>query len=258
MLDVVIWGLVQGLTEFLPISSSGHLILVPAFLSEMGMEVGEPELAVSAVLHLGTLLAVLVYYRHDLAKLLRFGRDPEARTILWLLFVGTLPALVGLPLASSLDTFDDDPRRVAMAMLATSAVLWVGTFLTVGSRRLEEGRLPDAVVVGIAQALALVPGISRSGMTITAGLGRRFSREQAARYAFLLSIPTIAGGGLISLTEVSGSGSVGALELLVGTATAAISGYAAIAILLRTLAKVGFLPFAVYTLVVAVTGIVIF
>lgn len=257
MLDVVIWGLVQGLTEFLPISSSGHLILVPAFLSELGFEVGEPALAVTAVLHLGTLLAVLVYYRHDILKLLRFGRDPEARTILWLLFLGTLPALVGLPLADSLDAFDDDPQRVAMAMLVTAGVLFVGTFLTVGTRVLERGRIPDAILVGLAQATALVPGISRSGMTITAGLGRRFSREEAARYAFLLSVPTIAGGGLLSLTEAAGSG-VEPLELVVGLVTAALSGYAAIAILLRTLARVGFLPFAIYALIVAVTGILVF
>jgi undecaprenyl-diphosphatase len=256
VLDVVIWGLVQGLTEFLPISSSGHLVLVPAFLQELGFSVAEPDLAVSAVLHLGTLLAVLVYYRRDLLKLAHLGTDPEARRVLGLLALGTVPALIGLPLAEALDTFQSDPRRVAGALLVTSAVLYVGTFLTVGSRRLEEGRVPDAVIVGVAQAMALVPGISRSGMTITAGIGRGFRGEEAARYAFLLAIPTIAGGGLISLLDVAGTDADLSL-LAVGMTVAAISGYAAIGILLRALATVGFLPFAIYTTVVGVLGLIV-
>lgn len=256
MLDVVIWGLVQGLTEFLPISSSGHLVLVPAFLQELGFTVSEPDLAVSAVLHLGTLLAVLVYYRRDLVKLAHIGTDPEARRVLGLLALGTVPAVIGLPLAESLDSFQDDPRRVAGALLVTSAVLYVGTFLTVGLRKLEEGRVPDAVIVGVAQAVALVPGISRSGMTITAGIGRGFRREEAARYAFLLAIPTIAGGGLISLLDVAGTDTDLSL-LAVGLAVAAVSGYAAIGILLRALATVGFLPFAIYTTVVGVLGLIV-
>ncbi|MFO7548399.1 MAG: undecaprenyl-diphosphate phosphatase [Acidimicrobiia bacterium] len=256
MIEVVIWGLVQGLTEFLPVSSSGHLVLVPAFLQALGFDVSVPDLAVSAVLHLGTLLAVIVYYRRDLARLAHLGTDPEARRVLGLLALGTVPAVIGLPLANALDAFQDDPRRVAGAVLVTSAVLYIGTFLTVGSRRLEEGRIPDAVVVGVAQAMALVPGISRSGMTITAGIGRRFRREEAARYAFLLAIPTIAGGGLISLLDVAGTDADLSL-LAVGMAVAALSGHAAIGIVLRALATVGFLPFAIYTTVVGILGLVV-
>ena len=111
MLSAIIWGLVQGLTEFLPISSSGHLVLVPAVLSAAGFELDEPSLAVSAVLHLGTLLAVLVYFRRDVARLLRFRSDGEARRLWVLLVVGTIPALIGLPLENALEGFQDDPLR---------------------------------------------------------------------------------------------------------------------------------------------------
>ena len=257
MLDAVLWGLIQGLTEFLPISSSGHLVLVPAFLTELGWAIDEPELAVNASLHLGTLLAVLLYYRRDLAMLLRPHRHPQAPRILWLLILGTVPALVGLPLESALDDFEESPQRVAGALLVTTAVLVVGWRLRGGDRTLEKGTWRDAVVVGIAQAMALVPGVSRSGMTIAAGLSRRLGRLEAARYSFLLSIPTIAGGGLISLVSLD-AGTTDMAALFVGMAVAFVSGYLAIAVLLRALVRVGLGPFAVYTAAVAVTGLLVF
>lgn len=256
MLDAIIWGLVQGLTEFLPISSSGHLVLVPALLEAAGATVSDPDLATSAVLHLGTLAAVLAYYRSDLVALARFRVDPEARRVLGLLALGTVPALVGLPLEGQIAAFESNPRAVAVALLVTAVILFASTRIPIRSRRLEDGTPLDAVIVGVSQAFSLVPGISRSGSTITAGLSRGLAREQAARYSFLLAIPTIAGGGLLSLGELV-SGGVDLGPILVGFVVALITGYLAIALLLRVLVTRGFSPFVLYCLVVGTVSLVV-
>jgi len=254
--DAIIWGLVQGLTEFLPISSSGHLVLVPALLAKAGIDIGEPSLTVSAVLHLGTLLAVLVFYRTDLIRLAGVRRDPEARRTLGVLALGTVPAVIGLPLRSGLESIEQNPPVVAGALLVTGLILVVAERLPQGARSLEGARASDAIWVGIAQSFALIPGISRSGSTITMATARGFSRAEAARFSFLLAIPTIAGGGLLSVTELDGSdGSVSAI--FVGFVVAAVSGYAAIAVLLRLITTRGFLPFALYCFVVAVIALVV-
>jgi len=257
VLEAIIWGLVQGLTEFLPISSSGHLVIIPAFLAEAGMDVSQPSLAISAVLHLGTLLAVLVYFRKDVARVLKFRTDSEGRTIAKLVAIGTIPALLGLPLESRLESFQNTVANVGWALMVTGVVLVIGQRLSTGERRLSEGRIPDAVTIGIAQAFALIPGISRSGMTISAGNGRRFNPLEAARFSFLLGIPAIAGAGLISLPDLVSSNEVG-LELVVGFVVAALSGYAAIAILLAALRRIGLLPFAAYCLFVGLATVLVF
>jgi undecaprenyl-diphosphatase len=257
VLAAAVWGLVQGLTEFLPVSSSGHLVIVPAFLGELGVEVAPPSLAVSAVLHLGTLLAVLVYYRADVLRVFRLRTDPEGRKIALLVGLGTIPALIGLPLADTLERFQDTVSNVGWALMFTGVVLLVGQRLATGARSLIEGRVPDAVVVGVAQAVALVPGVSRSGMTISAAGGRQFGPIEAARFSFLLGIPAIAGGGLSQLLDLSDSGGFGP-ELLLGMAVAAVSGYLAIAFLIRVLQRVGLVPFAVYCLLVGLATILVF
>lgn len=256
MLSAIIWGLVQGLTEFLPISSSGHLVLVPAFLRAAGFDLEEPSLAVSAVLHLGTLLAILIYFRADIVRLFRFRTDGESRRLWILLVIGTLPALVGLPLEGTLERLQDDPRNVGIALLGTCLLLLVGSRLAGGQRHLDEARPLDALVIGLFQALALIPGISRSGSTIVAGSGRGLTPLEAARYSFLLGIPTIAGGGLLSLVRISDTGVVDA-SLMVGLAVAAVSGYAAISVLLAALRRVGLIPFALYAAVVGTAAIVL-
>ena len=256
MFDAIIWGLVQGLTEFLPISSSGHLVLVPALLAEMGIDIGEPSLAVSAVLHLGTLLAVLVFYRTDILRLARVRSDPEARRTLRLLAIGTIPAVIGLPLRSSLETIEGTPTLVAIALLATGLILIVAELLPTGTSTLEGAKTGDAISVGIAQAFALIPGISRSGSTIAMATARGFSRTEAARFSFLLAVPTIAGAGLLSLLDLdSGDGS--ATSIFAGFVAAAVSGYAAIAILLKLITTRGFLPFAAYCFVIGTTAIIV-
>ncbi|MFQ5523007.1 MAG: undecaprenyl-diphosphate phosphatase [Acidimicrobiia bacterium] len=255
MLSAIIWGLVQGLTEFLPISSSGHLVIVPSFLEKLGVEISPPSLAVSAVLHLGTLIAVLAYYRQDILKVLRFRTEPEGRKIALLVAVGTLPAAVGLPLRDSLEAFQRTAANVGWALVATGAILLVGQRLASGVRNLADGRIPDAVVVGIAQAFALVPGISRSGITISAGNGRGFESTEAARFSFLLGIPAIAAAGVTELTEIGGGAAVS--EVIVGLVVSAVSGYAAIAWLLAALRRVGLTPFAIYALVIGVLTVIL-
>jgi len=249
VLAAVIWGLVQGLTEFLPISSSGHLVIVPAFLESLGMDIAPPSLAVSAVLHLGTLIAVLVYFRQDLRKAIRFRTDPEGRRIALLVMVGTLPAAIGIPLEGRLERLQDDVTFVGFALIGTGVILVVGQALARGARRLIDGRVPDAIVVGVAQAVALIPGISRSGMTISAGNGRGFEPTEAARFSFLLGIPAIVGAGLISLPDVLREGGFDA-ELVVGLGVSALFGYLAIALLLASLRRIGLVPFAIYCFVV--------
>lgn len=256
MFDAIIWGLVQGLTEFLPISSSGHLVLVPAFLSELGVDIGEPSLSISAVLHLGTLLAVILYYRTDLMRLAAFRTDPGARWILQLLAIGTVPALVGLPLRSAVESFEADPQRVAIALIVTGVILAIGTRAAAGSRTIEQGTRSDAALIGVAQAFALVPGISRSGSTITAGILRGLDRSEAARFSFLLAIPTIAGGGLLSLGDVAAA-EASLAPIAAGFVVAAVSGYAAIALLLRVLTTRGFSPFVGYCLAVGLIGVAV-
>ncbi len=254
MLSAIVWGLVQGLTEFLPISSSGHLVIVPSFLEKLGVEISPPSLAVSAVLHLGTLIAVLAYYRKDILKVLRFRTEPEGRKIALLVAVGTVPAAVGLPLRDSLEIFQDTATNVGWALMATGVILLIGQRLATGVRSLAEGRIPDAVVVGIAQAVALIPGISRSGITISAGNGRGMEPTEAARFSFLLGIPAIAAAGLTELTGLGGGAT--ASEIIVGLVISAVSGYAAIAGLLAALRRVGLTPFAIYTLAVGLLTVI--
>lgn len=249
MLAAIIWGLVQGLTEFLPISSSGHLVIVPEVLDRLGMDIAPPSLAVSAVLHLGTLIAVLVYFRADVIRALRFRSDPEGRTIALLVLIGTVPALIGLPLRDRIESLQEDVTKVGVALIATGVILVVGQAFAKGRRRLAEGRVPDALVIGVAQAFALIPGISRSGVTIAAGNSQGLEPTEAARFSFLLGIPAIAGAGLLSLPDLFESGAFG-LELVIGLVVAAISGYAAIALLLAVLRRIGLLPFALYCFVV--------
>ena len=253
MLDAILWGLVQGLTEFLPVSSSGHLVLVPAFLG-----VDPPDLATSAVLHLGTLIAVLAYYRKDLVWLVTsFRSDVLARKVTSLLAIGTVPAVVfGVLFEDSISRLQESTTAVGLALMFTGAVLFYISRAATGGTEVEKSTPKDALIIGTAQALALVPGISRSGMTISAGFLRDLTREQAARFAFLLGVPVIFGGGLLQAMDLAGTDSFGP-ELGIGVVVAAVSGYGAIAILIRGLTRWGVRPFAYYCLVVGLIAIVV-
>ncbi len=241
MLDAAFWGLIQGLTEFLPISSSGHLVLVPALLGRDG-----PDLATSAVLHIGTLVAVLVFYRYELREVVRF--TPEGKRLLGFMLLGTIPAgAAGLLLRDPLDSLNEQPKWVAVAMIAMGIAMIASKLLAGGRRRSDEVRPRDAIVMGVGQALALIPGVSRSGATIATGMAEGFEPREGANLAFLLGIPAIAGAGLLNFVDlVRDDGSTIGLELLVGMIVAAAVGYLAIAGLLGLIRRTGLVPFGWY------------
>jgi undecaprenyl-diphosphatase len=246
ILQAAFMGIVQGLTEFLPVSSSAHLILVPRLLGWTDAFLNSA--AFDVMLHVGTLLALLAYFRVDLVRLLRagiaslaartLGDDPERR-LAWLLVVSVIPAaLLGATLESFFDTyFRERPAVVAVLLLAGAAILWLAERQGRRERGLMAMRLRDAIVIGAAQALALFPGTSRSGITIAAGLFLGLERAAAARFAFLMGVPVIAGAGLWKARELLGAQAV-AYEpavLLSGMLAAAVSGTLAITVLLRFL-----------------------
>lgn len=249
MLETAFWGLIQGLTEFLPISSSGHLVLVPALLGQ-----DPPDLATSAMLHLGTLLAVLVYFRRDVLDVARF--NDKGKRLLKLVLIGTVPAAVlGLTLESQFEWLNDRPRAVAIALLFTGVALFSTRWIPRGTRSADEATVKDTIILGFGQALALIPGVSRSGSTISTGLLRGFTHAEAARYSFLLGIPAIAGAGAFEGRALFDAGVAVGSDIIVGVAVAALSGYAAIAFLLRLIGKSGLSPFGVYCMVAAVVAL---
>lgn len=246
-------GLIQGATEFLPISSSGHLLLVPAVIG-----IPEPNLNVIAIAHLGTLLAVVVYFFKDLWAIATaviggvMQGDPlgSANARLgWFIVIGSIPAAVlGLSFEQTLDQTLGTPRFAAGFLLCTAALLLVGERLRTAQRDIATMTWRHAWLIGFAQALALLPGISRSGSTIVAGLLCGFSREAAARYSFLLGTPVILGAGLLALSEVIDSPDLSAqtAPLITTFCFAAVSGFLCIHWLLRWLRIRSLLPFAIY------------
>lgn len=251
-------GAIQGLTEFLPISSKTHLVVVPALLGE-----DPPSLAFIVLLHLGTLVALFAYFARDLLRIVGdLGRPgSDGRRMAVLLVVGTIPAAVmGLVFQETFERLLQRPRQVAFALVITAVVLVAAEWIagTIGGRRRlarplrDTPTVKDAVGIGIAQAFALLPGISRSGVTMGTGLGLGLRRDAAARFSFLLAIPAITGANIIELPDVLADG-IGAPEA-VGFATALVFGYASVAVLLRYLRRWNFLPFAAYCLAFAVVA----
>lgn len=248
LIHAAILGLVQGLTEFLPISSSAHLILVPAFLG--WNDPFADSTAFDVMLHMGTLAALLIYFRTDLWQYLRawlasirdrrIGDDPQRR-IAWLLVISVIPAaILGAAFESSFDTAFRDTTRfawIAVFILVGAALLWLAERWGSRTRGLEQMRPRDAAIIGVGQAIALFPGISRSGVTIATGLFLGLERDAAARFSFLMSVPVIAGAGIWKARTIVGSGlgAAQAGELVVGVLTSAIFGFLAVAFLLSYL-----------------------
>jgi len=250
-LQAVILGIVQGLTEFLPVSSSGHLVLVPWALGW-----GEPGLLFDTVLHWGTLVAVVVYFWDDLWSLIRaWARSvatrkvdtPQAR-LAWLILIATIPAaVIGYLLSDFFESLFSSPAAVGGFLMGTALILAAAEWAYPRIRKVETLRLGDALIVGLAQAAAIAPGLSRSGLTISAGVLRGLGREPAARFSFLLSVPIILGAGLTQVAHALGNpGSAGAFPLALGFASAAISGYLAIHFLLGFVRRQRLWPFAAY------------
>ena len=252
MLHVVWLALLQGLTEFLPISSSAHLILLPRLLDWT-----DQGLAFDVSVHLGTLCAVLWYFRSDLVAMLRdwVGSlvtrqlTPDAR-LAWAVLWGTIPAgLAGLLFADVIERELRSPLVIATTTIVFGVLLWWADVRRKESRDEHSLGWRDIAIVGLAQALALIPGTSRSGITITAGLMVGLGRQAAARYSFLLSIPIIlAAGGLETKKLVEAAIPVDWTALAVGTAIAGISAYLVIHYFLKLINRITMLPFTVYRL----------
>jgi undecaprenyl-diphosphatase len=268
LLQAIIQGVVQGLTEFLPISSSAHLILLPRLLGWDDPFLTSPEFDV--MLHLGTLGALLVYFWRDLFRLglawlaslreRRLGDDPDRR-LAWLLILTVIPAaIVGALFEDFFDeTFRDVLLVIPLLLVVGAGMLAFGERYGRRDRGLDKLRVRDALVIGMAQALALFPGISRSGVTIAAGLVLGLDRAAAARFAFLMGIPIIAGAGLWKLRVIV-AGETSAFEPLVlaaGMTASALAGLAAIAFLLRYLRTRSTGIFIVYRLLFAAVAAVL-
>jgi undecaprenyl-diphosphatase len=260
----LILGIVQGVTEFLPISSSGHLVLVPWLL---GWE--NPGLAFDAMLHLGTLLAVVAFFWRDLLDLAAGGvlsikerslADEPRRKMAWLILLGTIPAAVlGLTLEGFFEVLFETPMWVGVLLLCTGVLLAVSERWSRRTLEVEQMAWLDALLVGLGQALAIAPGISRSGATISAGLWRGLQREAAARYSFLLATPIILGTGLYKSRDLLSSALFSGLPLALaaGFAAASISGFLSIRFLLGYLRRRRLYPFAIYCWVVGTGSILV-
>ena len=262
--QAIVLGIVQGLTEFLPISSSGHLRIVPAFF---GWE--DPGAAFTAVIQLGTMAAVLLYFRRDLWNIarawLRSLRDAEARRTMearlgWFIILGTIPISI-LGLAFS-DTIEDELRSlylIGTMLIVFGFVMLAAEHVSRRDREIETLTARDGFLIGCAQALALVPGVSRSGATISAGLFLNLTRTTAARFSFLLSVPAVVLSGLFELRHIGESGGAPAGATALATLLAFVTGYASIAFLLRWLAGHSLGVFVAYrfvlgALVIALTA----
>ena len=251
ILEALLLGAVQGLTEFLPISSSGHLRIVPAFL---GWE--DPGAGFTAVIQLGTMAAVLIYFRADLWQIgrawLRELRVPLRRAsqdakLGWFIVLGTIPiSIFGFAFSDQIESGARSLYLIGSALILFSFVMLLAERLGSRTRHLDEMNRGDGLYIGLAQALALIPGVSRSGATISAGLLRGFDRVAAARYSFLLSVPAVVLSGLFELRHIGGEGSASVEATVVATLVAFATGYAAIAWLLRYLGTHSLIIFVAY------------
>lgn len=263
LLQAILLGLVQGATEFIPVSSSGHLVLVPWLLGWP-----EPGLVFDTVVHWGTLVAVLAFFWRDwlalitawVQGLVRWDwREPQAR-LMWLLIVGTIPAaLIGLLLEDFFESLFSAPVWVSVFMLVTAALLALSERLGSRTREMGDLRWTDSLAIGLGQAAAIAPGISRSGATIAAAVFRGLERPAAARFSFLLSTPIILGAGLFQLVDLaSAPDALAQVPVLVaGFLAAALSGYVCIWALLRYLERGRLYPFAVYCAYVGVCCLIV-
>jgi undecaprenyl-diphosphatase len=259
-LQAALLGIVQGLTEFLPVSSSAHLILARLFFGFDGDKFG---LAFDVACHVGTLIAVLIYFRTDIARMIAAlprlfdRRDAEARLI-WLIVVGTIPAVVvGLLFKHQIEDHLRTPA-IAAAMLAAGALLFFAAEAVGGKTRPEASlTLGEALLIGCAQAIALIPGVSRSGATITVALFLGLRRAEAARFIFLLAIPAILGAAASEAPKLlkTGLGDTAPL-FLIGIVSSAIVGYAAVKFFIRYLGNHSLAVFAWYRLALSAATVI--
>jgi undecaprenyl-diphosphatase len=262
-IQALIMGLVQGLSEFVPISSSGHLILVPWAFGWKDPFINS--LAFSVMLHMGTLLALVLYFWRDWAILIpsglasirdrSIGDDPD-RKVAWLLVVATIPAvLVGPLLSDTIESWLRDPARVAVMLCVGAAILWLADRWGSRVREMESMTFGGALGIGLAQVLALVPGISRSGVSIAAGLLEGLNRQAAARFSFLMATPVVAGAGAfegLKLIRGTAEAAPDMRLIVIGFIASATSGILAIHFMLEFLRRRPVTAFVVYRILAAV------
>ena len=257
--QALVLGILQGLSEFLPISSSAHLALAPWILHWR-----DPGLAFDVALHFGTLVAVLWYFRAEWVALLLAARDivvrrrietERERRVLFLILATIPGAIAGLAFEKQAESTFRDPRLVATALIVMGILLWAIDRFARRDRGLARMRWSDALLVGIAQMFAIIPGVSRSGSTITAGRALAFEREDAAVFSFLMSMPIIAAAAVLKLPEALREQGLSA-PMIVGVLASALSGWLAIAVLLRVVTRHSYGVFAAYRIILGVAVLI--
>jgi undecaprenyl-diphosphatase len=252
--QVIVLALVQALTEFLPVSSQAHLALVPWLFGWK-----DPGLVFDIALHVGTLVAVIAYFFKDWLQIiaegfgLSFGNDPQIKRnprLLWMLVLGTIPAgIAGLLFDKQAETKWRNPYLIAGMLIGVGLVMWLAERKVLGTKNIGQVSLTDAGIIGLSQALALVPGTSRSGITIATGLFRDLDRAASARFSFLLSTPIIAGAALKKLYDVHKTGGIPHemhVPFLVGIIVSGVGGAFVISFFLRYLRRSSLMPFVYY------------
>lgn len=263
--QAIVIGIIQGLTEFLPISSTAHVRIVPALLGW-----SDPGAAVTAVTQLGTLMAVLIFFRNDIIRLIKAAFfsvtrwsqkaqwDAELRQdvrMAWFIALGTLPlGILGIIFKDTIETDFRSLTIIGWSLIGLAVILALAEVLAKHRRSITDMNFKDTQIIGLAQAVALIPGASRSGVTITAGLFLGLTRESAARFSFLLSIPAVLASGLFELKDLIkyGLGNEGLIHLFVATLVAGIVGYASIAFLIKWLQTRSTTIFIVYRIVLGI------
>ncbi len=267
-LEAIILAIVQGLAEFLPISSSGHLSLFEHFFGISSMD---NMLLYDVMLHMGTLIAVFFAFFTDIRDMVaeffrlftkngRAAQTPPARRMILLIIIGSLPLLVVVFFKDAVEQIKQMPVLIGAALMLTGVVLFLADRIRAGRKDEKTARASDALFVGLMQALATVPGLSRSGMTISGGLFRGFSRQFALRFSFLMSIPAVIAATVLESKDAIQQGVDPSLwpMILVGMVVAAVVGYAAIGLLKRMADKGKFGVFAVYCLLAGAASIIFF
>ena len=267
IIQAIILGIVQGLTEFLPVSSSAHLVFMTDIL-------GLPQnVAFDTLLHIGTLVAVVGYFWRDVIQIIssfisslldifrgKFKEGLEEtpfKKLSWLLIVGTIPAgLMGILLEKQFEALFNSAIYVGLFLIITGLLLWGAERVKPGEKDVKDISFKNALVIGIAQGIAIAPGISRSGATIAAGLFSGLNRELAARFSFLLSIPAILGAALVQVKDIT-SFDASAVVLLAGFLSAVVFGYLAIKLLLKIIKESTLMIFAYYCWIVGIIAIIL-
>lgn len=271
ILQAIIIGIVQGLTEFLPISSSAHLVFVPYLLGT------ESSLAFDTILHIGTLVAVVVYFWKDLLQMIRafFSslldlargnfrkqlKDDQYKKLAWMVIIGSIPAgLAGILFKDFFEGLFNNIPAVGFFLLITGVLLYTSEMVSrkvTHKNDLKEMSIKNSLVIGVAQACSIAPGISRSGATISTGLFLGLERELAARFSFLLSIPAILGAALVQAKDISSVVDISTAATLAGFIAAIVTGYLAIKIVLKLISERDLLVFAYYCWIVGALALIL-